>query len=208
MNLGNSIRSVIPSAQGDVLAVLARTEEPLTGRRVAALTDGRVSQKGTNLALRALVDAGLVTVEDHPPAKLYQLNRRHLAASSVEALASLRGQLIDAMRNHVDSWEVPAWGVWLFGSAARGDGDESSDIDVLIVRGNDVDDADPDWLHQVERFIADVTAWAGNRCEVVEYDVADFDALLARDDRLTRDLRADGIALTSRRLPRRAAGAR
>jgi hypothetical protein len=62
-------------------------------------------------------------------------------------------------------------------------------------------------LDQVEHFIADVTASAGNRCEVVEYDVAEFEALLSRDDRLARDLRADGVALTSRRLPRRVAAA-
>lgn len=208
MDLSNPIRSVIPSAQGDVLAVLARTQQPLTGRRVAALTDGRVSQKGVNLALRALVNAGLVIAEHHPPAKLYRLNRRHLAANSIEALASLRETLIDAMRGHLDTWRFPAWGAWLFGSAARGDGDDDSDIDVLIVRPLGVDDAHPDWLDQIEHFIADVTAWSGNRCQVVEYDVAEFKALLSRNDRLARDLRAYGVALTSRRLPRRVAADR
>jgi hypothetical protein len=208
MDLGNPIRSVIPSAQGDVLAVLARTDQPLTGRRVAALTNRRVSQKGTNLALRALLEAGLVIVEDHPPAKLYSLNRRHLAANPIEELASLRDRLIEAMRAQLASWLIPAWGVWLFGSAARGDGDETSDIDVLVVRPDEVDDADPRWLNQVERFVAAVTAWAGNSCEVVEYALSEFDALLSRDDRLACDIRSDGINLTSQRLPRRSPAGR
>lgn len=203
MDLGNPIRSVIPSVQGEVLSVLARTDQPLTGRRVADLANGRVSQKGANLALRALVAAGLVTVEDHPPAKLYALNRRHLAAPSLEVLASLRERLIEAMRAHLAGWSPPAWGAWLFGSAARGDGDETSDIDVLLVRPDRVDDSDPDWLDQVERFADAVLGWAGNRCEVVEYSLAELEELFARNDRLAQDLRSDGIGLTDRRLPRR-----
>lgn len=202
MDLGDPIRSVIPGSQGEVLAVLARTEQPLSGRRVADLTNGRVSQTGTNLALRSLVTAGLVVVEAHPPAKLYRLNRQHLAATCIEAIVTLREQLIDTMRHRLDSWAVPAWGAWLFGSAARGGGDESSDIDVVIVRSGDVDDADPEWIDQVERLAADVTAWTGNSCEIVEYDAAEFRELMARGHRLAADLRADGVALTSRRLPR------
>lgn len=208
MDLSNPIRSIIPSAQGEVLAVLARTEQPLSGRRVAALTDGRVSQKGANLALRALVTAGLVTVEDHPPSKLYRLNRQHLAASSVATLATLRERLIDAMRSHLSAWTVPAAGSWLFGSAARGGGDEKSDIDVLVVRPDDVDESDPQWLEQIEGFVDDVTAWTGNSCEILEYGLAEFEVLMTGDDRLATGLRADGIALTAGRLPQRPPRAR
>lgn len=188
--------------------MLARTEQPLSGRRVADLTDGHVSQKGANLALRALVTAGLVTVEDHPPAKLYRLNRQHLAASSVATLATLRERLIDAMRSHLSAWTLPVSGAWLFGSAARGGGDEKSDIDVLIVRPHDVDEGDPQWLEQIDRFVSDVTAWTGNSCEIVEYGLAEFEVLMAGDDQLATGLRADGVALTDRRLPQRLPRAR
>lgn len=205
VDLSNPIRSVIPIGQGEVLVVLARTEQPLTGRRVADLTNGRLSQKGTNLALRALVRAGLVLVEAHPPANLYRLNRQHLAARSIEELATLKGRLIDAMKEHLREWAIPAWGAWLFGSAARGDGDEGSDIDVLVVRPDPADDA---WDDQVDRFAATVTAWTGNRCEIIEYTPDELVDLLAREDRLAVDLRADGVALTPRQLPRRTAAAR
>jgi hypothetical protein len=208
VDLSNPIRSVIPIGQGEVLAVLARTEQPLTGRRVADLTNGRLSQKGTNLALRALVRTGLVLVEAHPPANLYRLNRQHLAARSIEELVTLRGRLIDAMRGHLRDWMIPAWGAWLFGSAARGDGDEGSDIDVLVVRPDAADDAEAAWDDQVDHFAAAVLAWTGNRCAVIEYGPDELAALLAREDRLAVDLRADGVALTSRQLPRPAAAAR
>jgi hypothetical protein len=204
MDLSSPIRSVVPGARGEVLAVLARTTQPLSGRRVAELTDGRVSQKGANLALRALVSSGVVLSEDQPPAKLYRLNRDHLAAPSIEGLATLRERLVAAMRSHLAGWEVPAWGAWLFGSAARGDGGEDSDVDLLVVRSDDVDEDDARWLDQVEGLVADVTAWTGNRCSVVEYGADEFERLMAGRGRLAASLRSDALNLTDRRLPNRA----
>lgn len=204
MDLTSPIRSVVPSAHGDVLAVLARSGQPLTGRGVAALTGGQRSVKGVNLALRRLVAAGIVLVEDHPPAKLYRLNRRHLAADAIVALADLRPRLIEAMRAALARWDRPAAGAWLFGSAARGDGGVGSDIDVLLVRTDDIDTEDPQWTAQVDVLAEDVLAWSGNPCAVVEYSDAEFAGLMAGDERLARDMRNDGIRLTARRLaPRR-----
>ena len=206
MDLSNPIRSVIPASQGEVLAVLARTDRPLTGRRVAELTDGRLSQKGANLALRALVRAGLVLVEPQPPSNLYRLNRQHLAAPSIEALVSLRDRLIAAMAEHIAGWKIATDGAWLFGSAARGDGDESSDIDVIVLRPDEVDDA---WDDQVEQFASAITAWTGNRCAVIEYTTGEFAELMNRaEDRLAVGLRSDAVALTSAEMPRSTARAR
>jgi len=206
VDLSNPIRSVIPASQGEVLAVLARTDRPLTGRRVAELTDGRLSQKGANLALRALVRAGLVLVEPQPPSNLYRLNRQHLAAPSIEALVSLRDRLIAAMAEHIAGWKIATDGAWLFGSAARGDGDESSDIDVIVLRPDEVDDA---WDDQVEQFASAITAWTGNRCAVIEYTTGEFAELMNRaEDRLAVGLRSDAVALTSAEMPRSTARAR
>ena len=62
MDVSNPIRSVIPAVQGDVLAVLARTDVPLTGRGISRLIP-EVSDSGVKKALRALNDAGLVLVD-------------------------------------------------------------------------------------------------------------------------------------------------
>lgn len=201
MDMSNPIRSVIPSTHGDVLAVLARTEAPLTGRGIAELTPA-ISASGVKRALRALVEAGLVLVESHPPANLYRLNRRHLAAAAIADLGTLRSRMLTAMREHIEGWELPAWGAWLFGSAARGDGSTSSDIDVVVVRPETVSEDDPTWTAQLERFADDVHGWTGNPCSLVEYSPAEFDDLLASAERLATDLRADGIALTARSLPK------
>ena len=49
MDLGRPYSSVSPTLEGDVLAVLARTSGPLTGRAVARLA-ARGSQSGINRA--------------------------------------------------------------------------------------------------------------------------------------------------------------
>lgn len=203
MDVSNPIRSVIPSVHGDVLAVLARTAVPLSGRGVASLAEG-VSRAGVQKSLTALAEAGIVLVEHRPPVKLYRLNRQHLASDAIVELATIRQRLFAQMRQQVAGWRRPPWGVWLFGSTARGDGSTSSDIDVLIVRPVNVADDDPEWLVQVDSLSDDVTAWTGNPCRIVEYSHDEFNTMLAEDQRLIRELRTDGIALGKRRIPRQA----
>lgn len=203
MDVSNPIRSVIPSVHGDVLVVLARTDVPLTGRGIAGLVEG-ASRSGVQKALVALTQAGVVLVETHPPANLYRLNRRHLAADAIVELATMRSRLIAAMRRHLASWDRAPWGAWFFGSAARGDGSVSSDLDVLLVRPDSVTDLNVGWVTHVDRFADDVNAWTGNPCAVIEYSRREFDGLLASDQRLASELRTDGIALTDRPVPKRA----
>lgn len=198
MDLSRPISSVIPSAHGAVLAVLARTHEPLSGRRVAALTDGRVGQRRVNDVLGALADAGIVRCERHPPAKLYVLNREHVAAAGVIALASQWEELLRRIRDELVDWQVPPVSACLFGSAARGQASTDSDLDILLV--TDLHDArrESECQHQVDRLTEQVQAWSGNACEVLELSRDDLAAAVARDDRLVRELRADAIALGGR----------
>lgn len=191
---------MIPSVHGVVLGVLARTDAPLSGRRVAQLAAGRAGQWRVNQVLSELAEAGIVTREHHPPAYLYQLNRAHLAASAIVSLATLRDQLLERMRATTEAWSPPGAAVWLFGSAARGDGDVTSDIDVLVLRPDGVDDEAPAWLDQLDRFAADVTAWTGNPCTLVEYSESEFEGLVARGERLVDELRADALWISGDRV--------
>ena len=85
MDVATPIRSVIPGVTGVILQVLARTEQPLTGVRIAELTDGRASRPGVNKALKALVASGVVGCQRAGAANLYRLNRQHVAADAVLA---------------------------------------------------------------------------------------------------------------------------
>lgn len=194
MDLSNPIGTVIPSAHGPVLEVLARTDVPLSGRAVAALTEGRVSHARTRQVLLDLVASGLVSAQDAPPARLYRLNRQHLAADAVTALASLRASLLDRMRTSCQSWATPARAVWLFGSLARGESTAGSDIDVLVVRPDRVEVDDPNWVEQLAVFADQVHAWTGNVCEFLEYGEVELSSSL--DTRLAADVRGHGLTLT------------
>lgn len=198
MDLSSPISSVIPSAHGAILAVLARTNEPLSGRRVAALTDGRVGQWRTNEVLGELADAGIVLREHRPPAKLYRLNRGHVAAAGITALADQWGALLQRIRDEIADWSRPPVTASLFGSAARGEGGPGSDIDLLLVTSQAVtasEDTERQWQEQVDHLVQDIRTWSGNGCEVLELTATELADAVARGDRLVRDLRQDAIVV-------------
>jgi len=193
------MKSVIPSAQGEVLAVLARSASGLTGRQVAVLTEGRVSQKRVSDILKALTEAGIVHRQVVGSAYLHTLNRDHLAAEAITQLASIRDRLIGRIMNEVTAWHSPAEGVWLFGSVARGDGSMKSDVDLLVVRNDDVSADDAIWLNQLDALAGGVARWTGNDCRIAEYSAEEFARLVRGKDPLVQSIRSEGVRITGRR---------
>lgn len=162
------MRTVTPTLDGDVLRVLARANASFTGRQVHRLI-GRASETGVRRALERLVDQGVVLRTPAGQAYLYRLNREHLAADHIVALATLTGTLISLLRSEVAGWAVASPAVVLFGSTARGEADEHSDVDLLVLRSPDVDPDDHEWRSQLEALADRVRAWTGNDAEILEY---------------------------------------
>ncbi len=202
MDLSAPISSVIPSGHGAVLAVLARTQKPLSGRQVAELADGLISRSRVSEVLRDLVAAGIVLSEDHPPAKAYVLNRDHVGADAIVALAHLRTEVLERMSDHIASWSVAPARVALFGSFARGDGGVDSDIDVLVVRRGNVGEANPQWIAQLADFERAVRGWTGNSCSILEYSTAELQELADAGDPIVTSIRAEGVELSGRGVTR------
>lgn len=200
MDLANPMQSVIPSAHGAVLTVLARTDLPLSGRRVAELTKPRFSQRRVNDVLRHLTESGVVLRERRPPSNLYRLNRDHVAAEGILLLACMSATLVARIRAELENWSLPPQAAWLFGSAARGEGTEQSDIDIfLILPASDRDgETTAAWERQTEVLTEKIMAWSGNRCEVIEMEAAELNAAVERDDLLVRDLREQAVILAGR----------
>ena len=196
MDVSSPIRSVIPGVTGSILQVLARTTEPLTGVAIAELTDGRASRAGVNKALAPLVESGVVGCRPVGPAKLYWLNRDHVAAEAIVALSDLRGETIRRVAHLTRSWKVQPIAVWLFGSAARGDGDSSSDFDILLVGPPERLESNSAWQHQTMVLAERVTAWTGNHCEILEHTESELRSLANSKDRLVRDLLRDAITVS------------
>ena len=199
MNLSHPFTTVCPGARGGVLAVLAHTEKPLTGRTVASLTQPHASLRTVQVTLDDLVLHGVVLREHVGRAHLYTLNRNHLAAPAVLALANLRHELMARMRTELSTWVVAPDATWMFGSAARGDAEVNSDIDLLIVRPDRVGDGDQPWLQQVVTISEHVHDWTGNACEVLELSVSELNAAIDSGERLMADLRRDAVHVTGRK---------
>lgn len=200
MNLSSPMTSVIPGVHGVVLAVLARTDQPLSGREVAALTQGAASQRRVNDVLGALVDTGIVLRARHPPAYLYRLNRDHVAAEGIMALSRQRETLLERIRHHVAAWQIPPVSASLFGSAARGEAGPRSDVDIVLVSGLQGEREAAIWVGQIDQLAQRVFGWSGNRCEILELTEAEVVDAATDGGRLVRDLRADAIHLGGRDL--------
>jgi len=195
VNLGLPLTSTIPGAPGTILSVLAHTEQPLTGTMIAALSDGRVSQTGVSFAMRNLVASGIVLAVPAGSAKLYSLNRDHLACHAIVELASLRDALFERIREQVDSWTVAPVAVAVFGSAARGAGGSDSDLDLLVVRPTDVDADDATWAQQSAQLTSDIHLWSGNGCDLLEYTLEELEGLVRNQAPLVGELSRDLLDL-------------
>jgi predicted nucleotidyltransferase len=195
MNLSRPYSAVLGAAlEGEVLKVLARTTRPLTGRQVARLAS-HGSDRGLRLALNRLAEQGLVEAVEAPPAVLYSLNRDHIAAPIAVELAGLRTELLRRLRSAIEEWHVPAAHASMFGSAARGDGDADSDIDLLIVRPADVDSEDLGWREQLHQLAGDVARWTGNHAGISEVSVDDLRRLASERPPIVEEIERDAITL-------------
>jgi predicted nucleotidyltransferase len=168
MDVSRPHRAVIGGAlEGEVLSVLAGTTRPLTGRQIARLASNG-SDRGLRLALNRLAEQGLVDTVEAPPAVLYSLNRDHIAAPIAIQLADLRSELFRRLRTAIGEWRVPPVHASVFGSTARGDGDASSDIDLLVVRPDSVDSEDRAWRDQLHQVAVAIERWTGNHASISE----------------------------------------
>ena len=154
--------------------------------------------------------------------RVHELNRDHVAAPVADALAGLRLVLWKRLRSTLGSWNPkPVYGC-VFGSAARGDGDAHSDIDMLLVRAPAAGETDPRRSSgalagivagYASEFIASqltetaavevggaggptprlVSAWTGNPLQVLEMSVFEWSDHRRRHTGLYTEINRDGI---------------
>ncbi len=189
MNLGAPVLDVAPAVRGALLQVLARLEQPVTRRQLAAAAG--VAPGNASAVVEELIRAGLVNETVAGRSSMVELNEHHLAVGPLRMLAGLRGELIRRLRERLSEWS-DLEGAWLFGSVARGDADGESDIDLLIV----TEDLESPELHvRVERLQADVHSWTGNDMQLVEHTPVSWRKLVRGKSPFVSEIRTDGIAL-------------
>lgn len=214
-------RAVTATLDGPVLAVLASAGKPMTVGEVAALTP-RGSEIGVRKSLARLVEQGIVRATEMGRNRVHELNREHVAAPVAEVLAGLRLSLWKRFRVTLGAWNPrPAYGC-VFGSAARGDGDARSDIDLLLVRAPVAGETDPrrgsaglaeivagyasefmaaqltarqasKWARQVGQLHELAPAWSGNPLQVVEMSTFEWADHRRRRTALFTEIDRDAI---------------
>lgn len=192
MDITNPLRSLSFGVEADVLLALERTHLPLTGARVATLA-GRGETQVRDV-LRRLVEHGIVHDDRVGNSYTYMLNRDHVLAGAISHAARATSLVESRMRDLVGGWQTPPAAVVLFGSFARRDGDSASDIDVLLVRPDKVDDLDG-WADQRHELSRRLEAWTGNPAQILELSESEMADAIARDEDIVASLRQDGLAL-------------
>jgi predicted nucleotidyltransferase len=194
MDLSRPWGLIRSSIDTEVLLVLSGTTRPLTGREVARLVRTG-SQPAVNASLRRLAEEGLVHAEEAGNAYLHTLNREHLGAPVVELLRDIRRELERRLRVEIEEWTIAPAHASIFGSAARGDGDTSSDIDIFVVRPAGVDEDDAGWRQQLDQLADHVYDWTGNHAGISEVSAADVRRLRRERPPVVDELRRDAITL-------------
>ncbi len=162
---------VAPAERGALLQAIAHLERPVTRRQLAVVAD--VDPELASALIEEFIEAGIVHEVLGARSPTVELNRRHLAAGPILALAGMRGELISRLRARMGEWpDVVA--AWLHGLMARGDVSGVTNIDLLIVVS---DIESEDLRHRIEQLHVDVRDWTGN--ELNERDA--FGGGVARD---------------------------
>lgn len=200
MDFAHPVQAVIPGAQGRILAVLANVSTDLTLRTIARLSDLSPSQ--VSRVLPRLVELGLVDRRDVPPAALFRLEPRHVAARSLLAIARARDSVVADLERTAAALEPAPVSMVLFGSFARGDATARSDIDVLVVRPAL---SEPDeWAFDVhlERWREEAARLTGNRVQTTEVGEDEVPELITAQRSFWNEVAQESIVIAGKPLPK------
>ncbi len=195
MDLGRPLAVITPTLDGDVLAVLARQDGTLTTGQIHRVL-GQYSEEGVRKALQRLTRQGTVRAARVGNAFAYQLNREHLAAEHIVALADLMDTFLGRLAKTLGAWEIPPVYAAVFGSAARGTMTLDSDLDLLLIRPDDADEAC--WDAQVDSLVETVTEWLGNDTRPLQFTAAEVAAAVG-DLPVLADVLREGLTVAGNR---------
>jgi predicted nucleotidyltransferase len=227
MDLSDPTRAVTATLDGAVLAVLASAGRPLTVGQVADQA-ARGSEIGIRRSLARLVEQGTVRATLMGRNQVHEINRDHVAAGIADLLAGLRTELWRRFRNELGSWRPRPLYACIFGSAARGDGDATSDIDLLVVHppfpgetkparlspsirsqladavggallSTAEDDPVPLWENQIDRLRDLAERWTGNSMQIVDVSFFEWRYPSKQSQPLVEEVGRDGVELIKAR---------
>lgn len=187
------VEVVIGGTRGQLLAVLAETTAPLTLRRLARLAN--VSPAQASRVMPGLVELGLVERSEVPPASQFLLVRENVAARFVLQLAGARQAALEQIGAAAEEIEPAPLSVMVFGSLARGEADGKSDVDVIVIRPDHVNEDDERWSDSVDDWRRRAASITGNEVELLEVSASEASRKLRGRSELWRAIRRDGVSV-------------
>lgn len=192
------MQSVIPGAQGRILAVLAESTAYLNLRTIALLAGTSPAQ--ASRVLPELVRSGLVERREAPPSALFRLVDDNVGSRVVRALSRSRETVLAELGSQAETLEPSPVSVIVFGSFARGEAEADSDLDVLFVQPKGVNGDDYRWAAAVEGWRQFARRLTGNRVEVVEANENSVGRFLRSHKTLWADIVRDGVVVYGKSL--------
>ncbi len=193
MDYVHPVEALIPGVQGRVLTVLARTEAELTMRSVAELAG--VSANQATVVLNRLVRLGIVERRDVGASALVRLVRENEAARSVLSLVDLRQGVLARLAGEARKIRPAPACLVVFGSFARGDAHENSDIDVLAVPPSEAQVDDGRWTAALGQWSDRAARIAGNPVNLLEATMDELPKLVRREREPWRTIVEEGVVL-------------
>lgn len=173
MRMQNPFAAISPTGVDSiVLSVLARSTGMYTTSDIMGLLPEKASREAVRQATARLVVQGVIIEQRAGILSMFTLNREHLLADAILAISKAKRTFIARLREEISSWPMQPVTVMLFGSAARNEMGDGSDIDLLVV----VPDAWPEEENHIQQLSGRASLWTGNDVRPLVYtesEVAD-----------------------------------
>ncbi len=191
----NPTRVIAPTIDLQLLTILAGVDGEMSRGEISKLAP-LISSSALFKALRRLSTEGIVHVRSASSRiNFYSFNRDHIAADAVVAAMGLRQKLFERIKGKAISWKIQPVSLALFGSAARGDGTPESDIDVLVIRSNKVDEDSPAWEEQVSELSQLIYNWSGNHASIIQVNEKEIAQMVKSKKPIVKSLKRDALYL-------------
>lgn len=182
------------AADGRILQVLARADSWFSISQVRELS--RISSRDqVRRALARLSADGVLDEERVASMYRYRFNEEHLLAGPIKEISTTRDRFIRQLQSALAGWPDVVYAA-LFGSAARSDMHQDSDIDIFLVRSDNrqfSDITEDAWQERVLELEREVERWTGTSTNVLHFRESEVEA--AGDVDALANIRREGIPL-------------
>ena len=198
MDLSHPAADLLGAGPARILQRLGDVSGGLTGRRIAELAG--VPTSTSQRILTELENVGLVEAREAGAARLYTVNRDHVLWDPVQRMFAAPSRIEQIIRESAAEIVGDEASVSLFGSTSRGQAGRTSDVDIVVVWGDEIEQSDRETvLASMGERVSNAT---GNRAEIIDLTRAQLRDLAEHDDPLIDSWRTEAKTVVGSDLKR------